>query len=238
MPTAKKEQLVQELEEKFKSSQGLVFTEYRGLNANEMVELRKELRDNDLEYRVVKNRLALLAAQNVGIAIDPELLRGPTAICFGGEDPALPCKLSVAIEKKFKPFIIKGGVVEGELVDASAVKELATMPSREELLARLAGAFQGPIQKIAGVLNALIRDTVIVLGEVAKVKPETAVAPAEEAPAEEPAAEAPAEESAKAPAQEEAVAEAPAEEAAEASADQGDAEDSKEDSSEDEKGES
>jgi large subunit ribosomal protein L10 len=252
MPTVKKEELVQELEEKFKSSQGLVFTEYRGLDANDMVELRKELRENDLEYRVVKNRLALLAASNAGITIDPEILKGPTAICFGKEDAALPCKLSVAIAKKFEPFVIKGGVIEGEMIDAAAVKELASMPSRDELLARLAGAFQAPIQKIAGVLNALLTQVAVVMNEVAKVKPEEAVAeaPAETAaPTEEATTEVVAEETAEAPVGETAPAEEAAPEVeetaeeggeaqpAEASADGEVSEISEEDSSEEAKGE-
>jgi len=193
MPTAKKEQLVQELEEKFKSAQSVVLTEYRGLKANDMVELRKELREQGLEYKVVKNRLALLAAENAGVTIDPELLKGPTAICFGDEeDAAKPAKLSIKIEKKFEPFVIKGGILEGQMIDVNGVKDLANMPSREELLARLAHAFQGPIQGIASVLNALIRDLAVVVGEVAKVKPEEPVAETEvpaEASAEAAAAE-------------------------------------------------
>ena len=223
MPTERKEQQVAELEEKFKSSLSLVLTEYRGLSANDMVELRKELREQGLDFKVVKNRLALLAAENAGVTIDPELLKGPTAICFGDEeDMAKPAKFSIAIEKKFEPFVVKGGILEGEMLDANGVKELASMPSREELLARLARAFQGPIQGITSVLNALIRDMVVVLGEVAKVKPDTpeAAAATEEAPADEaetataPEATEAAVETAEAPA-EEAEAEAPAEEASE-----------------------
>ena len=249
MPTARKEQQVQELEEKFKSSISLVLTEYRGLSANDMVELRKELREQGLDYKVVKNRLALIAAKNAGVAVDPELLKGPTAICFGdSEDMAKAAKFSIAIEKKFEPFVIKGGILEGEMLDIAGVKELASMPSQEELLARLARAFQGPIQGIASVLNALIRDMVVVIGEVAKTKPDTpdAAAAVEEAPAAEeapPTAEAPED----AGAAEEAPAtdatgdgeEAAESEAPEASADEADSDsENTENSGEDEKGES
>ena len=109
---------------------------------------------------------------------------GPTGICFGYDDPALAFKVAVELAKRFEKYEIRGGISEGELVDAEGAKELASLPSREELLARLAGAFQGPIQGFAGVLNALLRELVIVLNEVAKVKPETAAAEAQtQAPA-------------------------------------------------------
>jgi len=175
MPTAVKESRVRELEERFKRSKALVFTDFRGLSASEMVELRRELRKAALEYRVVKNRLAKLAAQRAGLKIDP-LLDGPTGICFGYDDPAIAFKASVEVAKRFEHYKIKGGIIEGELVDAREAEELAKLPTREELLARLVGTFQGPIQSLAGVLSAIIRDLVVVLNEVAKVKPQGAAA--------------------------------------------------------------
>jgi large subunit ribosomal protein L10 len=187
MPTAEKVRQVEELEERFKRSQALVFTDFRGLSAGQMVELRRELRKNNIEYRVVKNRLAKLAAERAGLEIDP-LLGGPTGICFGYDDPALAFKVAMEISKRFEHYVVRGGISEGELVDAEGAKELAQLPSREELLARLAAAFQGPIQNLAVVLSALLRELVVVLSEVAKVKPETAAeatASSEDASAEE-----------------------------------------------------
>ena len=184
MPTAEKERMLEELEERFKRSKALVFTGFRGLTANEMVELRRELRKANLEYKVIKNRLAKLAAQRLGLEIDP-LLDGPTGVCFGYDDPALAFKVTVELAKRFEKYEIRGGISEGQLVDAEGAKELASLPSREELLARLAGAFQGPIRGFAGVLHALLRELVIVLNEVAKVKPETAPAAAAETAATE-----------------------------------------------------
>ncbi|MBI1730629.1 50S ribosomal protein L10 [Candidatus Acetothermia bacterium] len=182
MPTLEKERIVKELEEKFKSATGLVFTEFRGIDANDMMALRKELHKNQVEYLVVKNRLALLAAKNAGLTVDPKVLKGPTGICFG--EGAVPFKLSVKISKKFEKFKIKGGLSEGEMVDATGVKDLASLPTREELLARLAGAMQSPIQQFASVLSAIIRSGVIVLNEVAKVKPADPPPAAEAPPAE------------------------------------------------------
>jgi large subunit ribosomal protein L10 len=118
---------------------------------------------------VVKNRLAKLAAQRAGLPMD-SLLVGPTGLCIGYEDPTLAFKLSVALAKKYAQYKLKGGVLEGALLDAKSIEELAQLPSREELLARLAGALQGPIRGLAGTLNALVRSFVVVLNEVAKVK--------------------------------------------------------------------
>ena len=201
MPTAEKERMLEELEERFKRSKALVFTGFRGLTANEMVELRRELRKANLEYKVIKNRLAKLAAERLGLEIDP-LLDGPTGVCFGYDDPALAFKVTVELAKRFEKYEIRGGISEGQLVDAEGAKELASLPSREELLARLAGAFQGPIRGFASVLHALLRELVIVLNEVAKVKPETAPAAAAETAATEAQAEAAAEAEDEAQAQE------------------------------------
>lgn len=169
MPTAEKEREVGELEERFKRSRALVLTDFRGMNSNEMVELRRELKRNHLEYRVVKNRLAKLAAQRAGLPID-SLLIGPTGLCIGYDDPAMAFKLSIALTKKYSQYKVKGGVIEGEFVDAKGVEELAQLPSREELLARLAGALQGPIRGLAGTLHALVRSLVVVVSEVERVK--------------------------------------------------------------------
>ena len=172
MPTQEKERQVQELEERFKRTKALVLIDFRGLKSGDLVELRRELRRNRLEYRVVKNRLAKLAAQRAGLPID-SLLIGQTGLCFSYDDPAIAFKLSVALAKKYAQYKVKGGVIEGELVDAQGVEELAQLPSHEELLARLAGALQGPIRNLAGTLNAVLRSMVVVLNEVTKVKAQT-----------------------------------------------------------------
>ena len=179
-------QQVEELAERFQRAQALVFTDFRGLSAPDFVKLRRELKKNGLEYKVVKNRLAKLAAEKVGLSID-SLLEGPTGICFGYEDPALAFKLCAQLAKQFEAYKIKGGIIEGQLVDAEGALEMAKLPTRQELLAQLAGAIQGPIRALALTLNALLRDLVVVLSEVAKVKPEppAATTMAEAAKAEE-----------------------------------------------------
>jgi len=168
-----KVQAVEELAERFRRASALVFTDFRGLSAPEMVDLRRELKKNGLEYKVVKNRLAKLAAEKAGLTIDP-LLEGPTGICFGYDDPALAFKVCAQLAQRFEHYTIKGGLLEGQLVDAQEALELAKLPTRQELLAQLAGALQGPIQALALTLNGLLRQLVVALNEVAKVKPEEA----------------------------------------------------------------
>ncbi|MFB6285874.1 MAG: 50S ribosomal protein L10 [Candidatus Bipolaricaulia bacterium] len=171
MVRPEKEQAVQELEERFREAQALVFTDFRGLDANQMVELRQKLRGQNLEYRVVKNRLAQQAAEAAGLSFDG-VLEGPTAICFGYDDPIEAFKHSMTLTKEFPNYTIKGGLSEGQLLDAEGVKELAELPSHEELLAQLAGTFHGPIRNLATALNGVVRQLVVGLNEVAKAKPD------------------------------------------------------------------
>lgn len=169
MPRPEKEREVALLEERFRRSRAMVFTDFRGLSAQEMVELRRLLRKSELEYRVIKNTLARLAAQRAGVKID-EFLDGPTGICFGYDDPTLPFKLALEVAKRYKQYRIKGGIIEGELVGPKEVEYLAKLPSREELLAKLAATLGGPIQRLALDLKAIIQRFAIVLREVQKVK--------------------------------------------------------------------
>lgn len=169
MPTERKEAAVAQLEERFKRAKALVFTGFHGLKAVEMVELRATLSKSDLEYRVIKNRLASLAAKRAGLEIEP-LLEGETGICFGYDDPVLAFKLTSELARKFANYKIRGGISEGRPLNEQGALELAKLPSREVLLAQLAGALQGPIRKLAVVLSALLREPVAVLAEVERVK--------------------------------------------------------------------
>jgi len=184
MPTERKVATVAELEQRLGQAQALVFTGFHGLTANEMVELRAELTKSGLEYRVIKNRLALRAAKGAGLEIAP-LLQGETGICFGDDDPVLAFKLTDALAKKFANYQVRGGVSQGQLLDAQGALELASLPTREVLLAQLAATFQGPVRQLAVVLSALLRQLVVVLSEVERVKA-AAAGPPEQAGAETP----------------------------------------------------
>lgn len=169
MPTPKKEQEVALLEDKFQRSISLVFTDFRGLSAPEMVELRRLFRNNGLEYRVCKNTLARLATQRAGLEL-AQFLAGPTGVLIGYQDAALPFKLATEAAKRFKEYEIKGGFIEGAIVEAAEAAWIAALPSREELLGKLAFVLQAPIQKLAFDLRAITGRLAIALNEVRKKK--------------------------------------------------------------------
>jgi len=138
MPTQTKIDEVARLKEKLEKSISLVLADYRGLTANEMVELREKFSKQGLEYRVVKDTLAKLAAKDAGPEGLSELFEGPISIAFGYEEPAIAFKLSEECRKTYAPrYELKGGVFEGVLVLEDQVQRYATLPSREELLAKL-----------------------------------------------------------------------------------------------------
>lgn len=185
MPTQTKIDEVARLKEKLENAVSLVLADYRGLTANEMVELRERFTKQGLEYRVVKDTLARLAADEAGIEGLADLFEGPISIAFGYEDPAIAFKLSEECRKTYAPrYELKGGVFEGVLVPEGEVVRYAALPSREELLAKLAMLLSSPMQAMAVMLKAKIRELAAVLTEVAKVREQ------EPTPQQEPVAEA------------------------------------------------
>ncbi|GAG22630.1 unnamed protein product [marine sediment metagenome] len=169
MPTQTKIDEVAHLKEKLENAISLVLADYRGLTANEMVELREKFTKQGLEYRVVKDTLARLAADEAGIEGLADLFAGPVSIAFGYEEPAVAFKLSEECRKTYAPrYTLKGGVFEGVLVLEDEVARYATLPSREELLAKLAMLLSSPMRAMAFMLQAKIRELACVISEVRK----------------------------------------------------------------------
>ncbi len=167
MPTQAKVEEVARLTEKFSKATSLVLADYRGLTANEMVELREKFTKQGLDYRVVKDTLAQIAAREAGMEGLSELLSGPIAIAIGYDDPAAAFKLSDECRKKYAPkYTLKGGVFEGAIVREAEVGKYATLPSRQELLAQLAMLLASPMRSLAVVLEAKVRQLAVVLNEV------------------------------------------------------------------------
>ena len=167
---AAKETVVAEVKEKLERSQGVVLTDYRGLNVTEVTELRNKLREAGVEYKVIKNTLTRLAANQVGIeGLDP-YLEGPTGIAFGIEDPVSPAKILAEFAKTHKSLEIKAGILEGKVISFDAVQALADLPSREVLLAKVLAGMQTPMYGFAGVLHANLRNLVYVLDAVRQQK--------------------------------------------------------------------
>lgn len=173
MPTEAKRETVAELREALASSRTLIVSEYRGLSVKELAEIRRALRKQDVTYRIVKNRLMRIAAQaTVGEALGP-LLVGPTAIAFG-EDESTTAKAVLDATRPYKIVTITGAVLGNRSITADAVRTLASLPSREVLLARLAGGMQAPMATLAGLLSANIRNLGYALSQVRDQKAQSA----------------------------------------------------------------
>jgi large subunit ribosomal protein L10 len=165
MPTEAKRETVAELKEALASSRTLIVSEYRGLTVREIAEIRRALRKQDVSYRVVKNRLMRIAAQDtVGEALSP-LLTGPTAIAFGNDESST-AKAVIDATRPYRLVTITGGVLGDRPINADGVRALASLPSRDVLLATLAGGMQSPVATLAGLLVANIRNLGSVLAQV------------------------------------------------------------------------
>ncbi|MBO8136895.1 MAG: 50S ribosomal protein L10 [Desulfotomaculum sp.] len=176
MPTKQeKAQMVAELKEKIDKSQVIVLADYRGITVDKVTSLRSDLRKAGSELKVAKNTLIKIAAKEAGIEGLDSYLEGPTVLAFGYEDPASAPKIINKYAKELdEKLVIKAGVLEGAVVSPDQVKELANLPSREELLAKVVGGMQAPLYGFANVLAANLRNLVYVLEAVRKKKEEEA----------------------------------------------------------------
>jgi Ribosomal protein L10 len=166
-----KGQVVSEIKEKFQKSSGVVLADYRGLTVAQVTQLRAQLRQAGVEYRVLKNTLVRRAANEVGVEGLDSYLSGPTAVAFSA-DPVAPAKVLTEFAKanKLKSFQIKAGVVEGKVIGPDGVKALAELPSREVLLTMVLRGMQAPLAGMANVLQGPIRKMGYALEEVRKLK--------------------------------------------------------------------
>jgi len=167
--TEKQEQ-IDGLKAEFARASLAVVAQYKGLSVAQVTDLRNELRKVDGRFRVVKNtmaRRAIDAPPALGLA---EHFRGPVGVVFAYGDPAAAAKVIKTFAKDTELFVVSAGLVEGTVVDAKGVAQIADLPTREELLARLAGALNGPISGLANVLAGTVRGLVYVLADVARNK--------------------------------------------------------------------
>ncbi|MGI6365843.1 MAG: 50S ribosomal protein L10 [Bacillota bacterium] len=161
-----KQQIVEEISDKLQRAVSAVLTDYRGLNVTEATQLRKELREAGVEYRVLKNTLTRLAVDKVGFSDLKKDLVGPTAIAFSYDDPVAPAKILTKFAKAHKKLELKAGVVEGKIIDVAAITALADLPSREVLLAQVLAGFQGPISGFVNVLQGNLRNFACVINAI------------------------------------------------------------------------
>ena len=150
-----KEAKVAEIKEKLEKSKAVILSKYQGLSVEEDTTLRKNLREAGVEYKVYKNTLVILAAKELGLDGIIEHLEGPVSIAFSYEDSTLPARLLNDFAKDHKKLELKAGIVEGEIYDENKIKQLATIPSKEVLIAKLLGSIKSPISSFARVLSAI-----------------------------------------------------------------------------------
>lgn len=195
MPSAQvleqKKKVVADLIESIKAAQAGVLVDYRGITVEQDTKLRKQLREAGVEYKVVKNTLTRFAANELGFQELDEQLNGPTALAISDTDPVAPAKIISDFAKEAETISIKAGFLDGKVISLDEIKQLASTPSRDVLIAKIMGSLNAPVSKLVRTLQALVDNGV----EPADIKvdaPAAAEAPAEEAPAAEteaPAAE-------------------------------------------------
>jgi large subunit ribosomal protein L10 len=154
--TPRKHATVAELTEKLNRATSAVVTDYRGLTVKQVEELRTTLRGEDVDYLVVKNTLARRSAQEAGVAQFQEALTGPVALAIGYGDLSAPARILNEYYRANKRLPIVAGLVEGRVLDANSMRTLAELPSREVLLAQVAGTLQSPISSLASALQSIL----------------------------------------------------------------------------------
>ena len=150
-----KEEAVKKLAEDLKDAKLILLTDYRGITVEDATKLRAELRESNSEYRVIKNNIIKRALDLNGESELDDLLEGPTALITNNEDYLAPAKAIYNFTKDHDFYKIKGGIIEGKVMTAEEIITLAKLPSRQELLAQLAGALLGNITKLAVALDAV-----------------------------------------------------------------------------------
>lgn len=151
-----KKAIVEEIADKFSRSTSAILYDYRGLTVEEVTELRKQFREAGIDYKVYKNTLVKRALEQAGVKGLTELMEGPNAIAFSYDDPITPAKIGSEFAKTHKELELKAGIVEGEFFDETKVKELAAIPTREVLIAKLLGSLKAPVSNFAYLLQAII----------------------------------------------------------------------------------
>jgi large subunit ribosomal protein L10 len=168
MPTAQKTKVVETFEKEARESTGLIVTSFKALKTVEFNEMRAKLRPLKGNYRVVKNSLTRIALKNAGLTALAEMFDGPTAIVIERGDAIATTKAVFEFAKSHENLKIHGGLFDGKVVSAKELKEIASLPTKEVLIATLLGTLQAPLVNLLSVLSAPLRELVNVLDAVAK----------------------------------------------------------------------
>lgn len=170
MNRERKSEIVEELAGEFRGSTSMLVADPRGLTVAGIKDLRIRLREQGATFRVSKNTLARIAAREAGQEPLLDLLEGPTGIALCHEDPAPVAKAMADFARTSRLLEVRGGVLEGRVIDAATVRTLATLPPREELYAKLVGSIASPISGFVNVIAAIPRGLVVALDQIRQQK--------------------------------------------------------------------
>lgn len=165
----KKAEIVEELKDKFGNASSAILIDYRGITVAEATAMREECRKAGVVYKIYKNTLTQRAVEELGYNDIVPFLKGPTAIAFG-TDPVAPAKLLSDTIKKLKKMELKVGIVEGKTVDVAGINALASLPGREQLIAKMLGSMNAPVTGLVMVLSGTIRSLLYALKAVEEKK--------------------------------------------------------------------
>jgi len=174
MQRTRKAEVIETLETEVKGAASMIVADYRGLSVSQLAQVRNDLRGLDARFQVIKNTLGRIAAERADVAGVAPLLSGPTAVAFCRSDPAPVAKRLNDAARETRVLVLRGGLVEGRVLDADAVRTLATLPSRDVLVAQVVGGLAAPIQAFVNTLAAVPRSLVVALDQVRQQKEQAA----------------------------------------------------------------
>jgi large subunit ribosomal protein L10 len=167
-----KVELVAKLKERMDDSSAMLLSDYAGLTVEQMNKLRKNLRENEVEYLIAKNTLLKLAAESIGGEYGSlaKHWKGPTAVAFSNGDPTVPTRLLYEFAKDNEKPVFKAGIVDGVAYDSAQLTRLANLPTKEVLLGMVVGAVTSPLTSLVGTLDGIIREFIGTVDAIAKAK--------------------------------------------------------------------
>ena len=168
MPTEAKRETVAALTEEARAAKAMIISEYRGLRVSELGEIRRNLRKQNVTYRIVKNRLMKIAARDAGIESLATLLEGPTAVAFVKGEETVSARAVIDAFRPYRVIRVTGGLLGDRVITAEDVIRLSQLPSRDVLLAEVAGAVAAPMSTLAGLFDAPLRDIAGLVGALAE----------------------------------------------------------------------
>jgi large subunit ribosomal protein L10 len=166
MARPEKERLVTEIKDKLTSAEGVYLTDFKGLNVEEISDLRNQLRQASIEFKVVKNTLARISVNQAGYDDLIKYLDGPTAMAFCLSESTVGAKILTEFQKKNSKLELKACIFEGQVIDKNRIDEIAKLPAREQIIAQTMGTISAPLRNMVGVLNNVLVNLVTVLNEI------------------------------------------------------------------------